>query len=369
MNLGPYFSSLQGGDYHVFPDGRVLMSGAHVLSDTERGFEGLYSLIWFSNEGYLDTTRTHRYCDNVIYQFEQQPDGKFLCSGTMNSFEGQPVTRVFRVMPDGALDPSFQAELQSWGEARSYFTLEDGRILVGGWLKLNGSETIRSLIRLHADGSLDETYHLLDIIAEFDPDSPIPSVAGIYRLDDGRFIITGRFDHVDGQVRGGIAMLDADGNLLDDAFTGSGCGVYEYVVPSGSSLYKSLAGIVPAPDGGYYIYGAYHGYDDGTINDPEQRFVSRLYGLNVGVREEVALAQLSVFPNPSDGHFEVRASLPLRNANLALVALTGKTLRTWAWPQGAQQAGFDASGLAAGNYILRLASEERSFHLPLNLTP
>jgi hypothetical protein len=48
MNDGPYFASLQGGDYHVFPDGRVLMSGSHQLSDTIRGFVG-YEPIWFTN--------------------------------------------------------------------------------------------------------------------------------------------------------------------------------------------------------------------------------------------------------------------------------------------------------------------------------
>ncbi|MEO8588175.1 MAG: delta-60 repeat domain-containing protein [Flavobacteriales bacterium] len=56
----PYFSSLQGGDCHVYPDGRVLVSGKHTLSDTARGFVGNYNLIWFTNTGYLDTTRVHR---------------------------------------------------------------------------------------------------------------------------------------------------------------------------------------------------------------------------------------------------------------------------------------------------------------------
>ena len=107
MNLGPYFSSLQGGDYHVYPDGRLLMSGVHQLSDTARGFEGLYSLIWLSNTRYLDTTKTHRYCDGSIDYFKELPDGKFICSGGLTTYEGQPVNRVFRVQADGALDPTF----------------------------------------------------------------------------------------------------------------------------------------------------------------------------------------------------------------------------------------------------------------------
>jgi hypothetical protein len=72
MGVGsiPYFSSLQGGDYHVFTDGRVLMSGYHTLDDTARGFVGGYNLIWFTNTGYLDTTRIHRWTDGVVYEIE-----------------------------------------------------------------------------------------------------------------------------------------------------------------------------------------------------------------------------------------------------------------------------------------------------------
>ena len=54
----PLYSALQGGDYHVYPDGRILLSGAHSLYDTARGFVGIYNLIWFTNTGYLDTTKT-----------------------------------------------------------------------------------------------------------------------------------------------------------------------------------------------------------------------------------------------------------------------------------------------------------------------
>ena len=60
LSQSPYVTAVQGGDYHVFPDGRVLVTGSHLLSDSIRGFEGSYELIWFSNEGYLDTTRIHR---------------------------------------------------------------------------------------------------------------------------------------------------------------------------------------------------------------------------------------------------------------------------------------------------------------------
>jgi len=351
MNLGPYFSSLQGGDYHVFPDGRVLMSGAHILSDTERGFEGLYSLIWFSNEGYLDTTRIHRYCDNVIYEIEQQPDGKFLCSGTMNSFEDEAVKRIFRVEADGSLDPSFQAGIEQWGVAFEFEFLDDGRILAGGSFKAVGSEDTLSLIRLMPDGALDPSFNLLYFKKSYRPDA-LNLVTGIMGLGDGRMVITGGFDRIDGNVRGCVAMLDIDGNLLDDAFTGTGCDT----LLTATGITKSVRNIVAAPNGSYYIFGGYSGYDDGTTNDTEQRMVSRLYGLDVGVRER-SVAQMAVYPNPTYTQLTVDLELAVAHGLLILKDAMGReVLRQSATGHYTL---LDVSRLAAGVYTLELRGNDR----------
>ncbi len=362
MNLGPYFTSLQGGDYHVFPDGRVLMSGAHMLDDPIRGFQGLYSLIWFSNTGYLDTTRTHRFCNGVIYEIEEQPDGKFLCTGTMTTYEGQPVSRVFRVEADGTLDSSFNMDLQPYGEAFEYHTLPDARVLIGGAFRLNGSDQIQSLLRVHSDGSLDESF-TLNVFEETYSNAQIPIVLGILPLGNG-YIITGTFDKINGQDRGGIAMVDLDGNLLPEPFNGLGCGGFQ----DGVTFRKGLAGIAPTADGNFYIYGSYHGYDDGTTNDTTQRMVSRLYGLEVGVREQKAMA-LGVYPNPSSGGFSVRLSQPPKNGTLYLLDAFGRSVRTWNWSNGALEASFDTNGLSGGRYLVLLKAEDRSIHSSLILSP
>jgi uncharacterized delta-60 repeat protein len=362
MNLGPYFTSLQGGDYHVYPDGRVLMSGAHMLDDPIRGFQGLYSLIWFSNTGYLDTTRTHRLCNGVIYEIEEQPDGKFLCAGSLTTYEGQPVGWVFRVEEDGTLDQTFNVPLQDLGTANDYHTLTDGRILVGGFCRFNGTDPVRSLVRLQPDGSLDESFTLLDFEETYSALN-LPRVTNIHPVANG-YIITGTFDRINGQDRGGIAMVDLDGNLLPQPFNGLGCGGFQ----DGVSFRKVISGITPASDGSFYIYGSYRGYDDGTTNDTTQRMVSRLYGLEVGVREEEAMA-LGVYPNPSSGGFTVRLAQPPKNGTLYLLDALGRSVRTWNWSNGALEASFDTNGLSGGRYFVLLKAEDRSIHSSLILSP
>lgn len=349
LNADPRFGSLQGGDYHVYPDGRIVISGAHTLNDPEHGFVGLYNLIWFTNTGQLDTTKHHRRCDEVIFEFEEQPDGKFLCSGTMTEYEGVPVSPVFRVHPDGGLDPSFSPVLQSWGGAYKFLTLADGRILAGGLFKLPGNDTIYSLLRFMPDGSIDPTFNLLDFGVAFNPNSDLPSVRDIHLLSDGRMIVTGWFDRIDGQTRGGIAMLSADGALLPGVFEGEGCGMYNY----NGTLYLVVAGIAPSSDGSYYIHGAYHGYDDGTTNDPTQRFVSRLYGLNVGVREQ-ALLPLQLQPNPTHGPLSV--TLPANQTALHAEVHDAHGRVVWSKTLAASngQSHVDLSSLSEGAYVLRV---------------
>ena len=50
----------------MYPDGRVLVCGLHELSDSIRGYVGFYDLIWFSNQGYLDTTAHHRQGNGIM---------------------------------------------------------------------------------------------------------------------------------------------------------------------------------------------------------------------------------------------------------------------------------------------------------------
>src|SRR5690606_4852326 len=153
------------GDYHVYPDGRILMSGRHILSDTLRGFVGHYNLIWFSNEGYLDTTRTHRrsnYTNGLcqLSHFAELPNSQFICSGTCTEFEGKEVDRIFRVNADGTPDTTFRTGVYV-GDVKSFLPLTDGRVYVGGnFRRTEAPEDTLRLVRFMPDGSLDPTFNI-----------------------------------------------------------------------------------------------------------------------------------------------------------------------------------------------------------------
>jgi uncharacterized delta-60 repeat protein len=352
MNNDPFFSSLQGGGYHVFPDGRVLLSGSHFLSDTIHGFVGTYQLIWFTNTGSLDTTRQHRQASSSIFQIKEQPDGKFLCAGSMNQYEGQPVGQLFRIHPDGELDTTFNTTVD-WGYPVSFHTLADGRILCGGAYKLLGDPDTLSLIRLLPNGDLDPTFNNhIQLTYSYGSWTNYAPISDIHPLNDGRLIVTGSFDSVEGEVRGGIALLDSSGYLLNDLFDSPGCGPFTYMGSTGAYI----RGIVPAPDGSYYIHGGYHGYDDGTNSDPGQRMVSRLYGLNVGVPQLGQPLDLAVFPNPTHGQVQVRLPEGEQGAVLHVIDPQGRVVL--ALEMAGNMHVLDLVGQAAGLYAVRVRSRQ-----------
>lgn len=359
MNYGPYFSSFQAGDYHVYPDGRILMSGLHFLSDTVRGFTGGHCLVWFSNEGYLDTTAHHRTCSGSLDVFQELPDGRFI--GSLGSppntatYDGQTTgSNIIRFHADGALDTTFQANAW-WGGAYGFLPMEDGRVYAAGLFRIDGIEDTLHLVRFMPDGSLDPSFNNLIKFRVLEITSPYGAVPSrIYEYDDDHLIVLGGFELVAGSPRRGICMINTTGQLVEDLFEDAGCDNYNY----NDFIHGSIAGMLPSSDGQWYIWGAYHGYDDGTINDPQQRFISRLYGPNVGVNEREEKSEIKIFPNPGDNEimidFQDVVSWPIE---MKMYSQLGELVlaRTLKQPQ----ARVNTRKLASGMYSIQLEQKEK----------
>jgi hypothetical protein len=351
----PYFSSVQGGDYHVYPDGSILLSGAHMLSDTIRGFTGLHNLIWFTNTGYLDTTKTHRTGNGVVYRFKELPDGKFICSGLLSTFNGVPVDRLFRVHADGSTDTTFHTGMY-WGEIDAYLPLVDGRVIVGGFFRTTQipGDTLR-LARLLPNGDLDPTFNMpqIGLGGLHNPSGLGPLVRSITPWEGGRMVVTGYFGEVNGQPRGSICMLDSTGQLLD-AFDDCGVGSFVYQ----NIHYAYVQGFVPAGDGEhFYIHGAYVGYDDSNVNDTLQRFVSRLRlveELPVAVQEEEEVRTgFRLWPNPANGNITFGHPTVTRSFDgITIRDLAGRIMTTLVNPGTTAVFTWDTTGLAQGIYLV-----------------
>jgi uncharacterized delta-60 repeat protein len=364
LNEDDLYYFIQSADYHVFPDGRVLMSGQHLLSDTAHGFTGVYGLVWLTNTGGLDTTRTHRNANGVIWDFAEMPDGKFLCSCSCTQYEGQPVSRLFRVHADGALDTSFQSGV-NWGNILSYHPLPDGRVYAAGRFKRSVAPNDTLFVaRFMPDGSLDQSFAPPHFSTGNLPNPASGANVGlIFPWEDGNLIIGGRYRYANGEPRNSICMLDSTGQL-SAVFDGCGVGTFVYY----NVTYTSVSHMVyDTLNAHLYLCGAYTGYDDGTTNDTLQRFVSRLLveeDLTTGTHAVRAAPPFSAYPNPA------RASVIFaydrkdggRPGSILVRDLAGRTVANLMMTGQRGQQTWDTRQLAPGTYLVQYLGTSEVLH-------
>jgi uncharacterized delta-60 repeat protein len=89
------------------------------------------------------------------------PDGKMIALGGFNRYNGRNIGGLVRVNADGSLDNSFKNDLLQSGfvsDDEPKF-LPDGKILILGTFVINDVPAQPRVIRLNANGTLDNTFH------------------------------------------------------------------------------------------------------------------------------------------------------------------------------------------------------------------
>ncbi len=124
-----------------------------------------------------------------------QSDGKVLYAGTFTQFKGTRRPGLARLNADDSLDTTFNPAPEIGGNGQAVALLPDGRILVA---------MEASLFRLNMDGSIDR---------EFKRGEADCTITSITRVDDGKIMAGGCFNQFHGAPRNRVARLNADGSL------------------------------------------------------------------------------------------------------------------------------------------------------------
>ena len=168
--------------------------------------------------------------DNTVRTSSLQPDGKIVIGGEFTSFDGTSVNRVARLNADGTLDESFDPGTGANDVVQSVAVQSNGKIIIAGnFTEFNGSP-MNHLARLNVDGSLDDS---------FDPGNGTSGI--IYSIavqPDGKIIIGGTFISYNDESIYDIARLHADGSLDDSFDSGSGVNglIYDSTVQSDGKI-------------------------------------------------------------------------------------------------------------------------------------
>jgi len=199
----------------IQPDGKIIVGGDFEhLNGTDRLYIGR-----LESNGDLDAGFNPAGAEDYVRAITIQSDGKILVGGYFTTLAGQASKYIGRLNADGSFDSSFTAQADGvGGMVRKIVVQPDGRIIIAGLFDTVNGETRNNIARLNADGTLDTSFNpnVSDMVWE------------LLRQDDGKIIIAGYFTEVGGTVLNHIARLNADGSVDTsfDAGIGAALDVY-----------------------------------------------------------------------------------------------------------------------------------------------
>lgn len=147
-----------------------------------------------------------------------QTNGKILLGGNFASMSGQLRRLIARLNDDGSFDgeasfnPGVVANNFGAGRVDASAVQPDGKVVIGGNFQLVQGVPRGSIARLHADGSVEDTITFNAGLGT-SVDAPVFAVAV---QGDGKILLGGQFTGVDGQPRNYLARLHPNGNVESD---------------------------------------------------------------------------------------------------------------------------------------------------------
>ncbi|TAE16649.1 MAG: T9SS C-terminal target domain-containing protein [Bacteroidetes bacterium] len=195
----------------IQPDGKIIVGGAFG----DYNGTPVTRIARLNSNGTLDNTFTvGTGASDFISNIHILPDNKILISGAFTSIQGVQRNRIARLQSNGNLDTSFNPGTGFDNYTPIIQPLSDGKILAGGQFTTFNGVTRNRIARLNADGSLDTS---------FNPGTGADNtVYGVGVQSDGKIIIGGFFNTVNGTTRSKLARLNTDGSL-DTSFPCAGC--------------------------------------------------------------------------------------------------------------------------------------------------
>jgi len=276
-------------DLNIFPNGKLLITRPN-------------NLFVLQSNGFREAAfQTSTGSTGKITVVKALPDGKTLIAGDFYGYNNQNIQTVARILPDGNLDPSFDAgftlrQNSSTTYIRSIEPQSDGKILIGGNFRTfnpgSSSGAWRQVIRLlpngerdttfneitssyndfgsrkllvlgdgsffnigqytvrkhHANGQLDNSFSILGVYLNWGTGT----IHDAHVLPNGKLLIGGVFNSVNGTTAESLARINLDGSI-DNTFS-SGSGTAIYAIGSQSDGKVILSGLGNDYNGYAYEY-------------------------------------------------------------------------------------------------------------------
>ncbi len=296
----------------LLPDGKYfLFFDPETLTDQPTG-----PLVRFLPNGTLDASFSFSRDYKTVTAVTPAGNGQFYIAATQYAFGGKDAEKILRLNANGSIDATFNAVsvggTDSFPDVRRIIVQPDGKLLVGGFFRSFGGDTARrGIVRLLANGTLDTGF--AGITTDGD-------LFGFALQTDGKVMISGAFNTVNGVANAAIARLNANGTL-DSGFQASGftrLSVIRAIAiqPDGLILISGIFRIGPSPAPRMPVIRlAVNGACDTTFNSSDISPTSN-NGRALAVQSNgkvVATVNNSVFRLNSDGSNDTGFRQPVFN--------------------------------------------------------
>jgi len=198
------------------PDGKLLITGVNFTDG--QGAPIANCIARLNADGSIDPSFTSPFslidpqtCPQAL---ALRADGKILAAGQFPLPD--PWSTLVRLNPDGSLDADLTTNTGLSEAVTTLYPLPNGELLAAGF----DTTQNRRLIRLNADDTRDADF---DVIVK-DASGDVGSIYNVFAQPNGKIVIAGRFETINGQRHRHIGRVDADGTV-DASFDPAGLGI------------------------------------------------------------------------------------------------------------------------------------------------
>ncbi len=302
----------------------------------------------FFPSGDLDTSFKHS-PNRRVFGIVPYFDKLLLYGGGTPHFTQYDTTAVgliCRIDTAGNLDTSFCSAITD-GTINFLHPTPDGKILVGGYFITNTYTGICSIVRLNADGRIDDTYNNYNSLENHDTVYNTPGT--ICSTTDNGYLIGGCFMNYQGYERHNIVKVDSNGYIDTNYFNGV------YIDSLVNKHYNDLPFvnyIVKDTCDRYYVMGCFS-YYNGQYVKP----IFRMNGITASIQEFVkGKNELYLYPNPAKDEVSISVTKPASKATISVYNVLGVLVKEIYGVDIVSNYVLSLRGFTSGVYIIRIIS-------------
>ena len=154
--------------------------------------------------------------NNDVIAIALQSDGKILVGGSFTSYNGVNANRIIRLNANGTLDNTFNFGTGFNSSVSDILVLPDGKIIVVGYFSTYKGSTKNKILKLNSDGSIDNSFSSIG-------SSTAIGIRTVGIQSDNKILISRIFTTSGGSVIiNDIVRLNTNGSIDNTFDTGSG---------------------------------------------------------------------------------------------------------------------------------------------------